>query len=67
MEIGTGPSIQQQVDVIKKAEDVQERTVEQLLSDSSQQLQEQQHNVQETQKASGSALTGLGTGIDISA
>ena len=67
MEIGTGPSIQQQVEVMKKAADVQERTVSQLLSDSSQQLQTQQKDVQETQKTSGAALTGLGTGIDISA
>jgi len=67
MEIGTGPSIQQQIEVMKKATDVQERTVSQLLSDSSQQLQTQQKNIQETPKSSGAALTGLGTGIDISA
>lgn len=67
MEIGSGPSIQQQVEVMKKATDVQEQTVSQLLNDSSKQLQEQQMTVQKTQEASGSTLTGLGTGIDISA
>ena len=67
MEIGSGPSVQQQVEVMKKATEVQEQTVSQLLNDSSKQLQEQQKTVQETQQASGSALTGLGTGLDISA
>jgi len=67
MEIGSGPSIQQQLEVMKKATEVQENTVSQLLNDSSKQLQEQQQTVQKTQSTSGSALTGLGTGIDISA
>jgi hypothetical protein len=67
MEIGSGPSVQQQVEVMKKATEVQEQTVSQLLNDSSKQLQEQQKTVQETQQASGSALTGLGTGLDVSA
>jgi len=67
MEIGSGPSIQTQVEVLKKAEDIQERTVAQLLDSSSKQLQEQQQ-VQATKdvdKASSAALTGLGTGLDI--
>ncbi len=65
MEIGSGPPIQTQIEAIKKAEDVQEQTVSRLLEDSSQQLKEQQRTVQETQAASGAALTGLGTGLDI--
>ena len=67
MEISSGPSIQQQVEVLKKATEVQEQTVSQLLNDSSSQLKAQEETVQKTQEASGSALTGLGTGIDISA
>jgi len=67
MEISSGPSIQQQVEVIKKATEVQEQTVSQLLNDSAAQLKEQEQSVQDTQEVSGSALTGLGTGIDISA
>ena len=67
MEISSGPSIQQQVEVLKKATEVQEQTVSQLLNDSSAQLKEQEETVQKTQQSSGSALTGLGTGIDISA
>ena len=68
MEINSGPSIQQQVEVLKKATEVQEQTVSQLLNDSSAQLKEQEKTVQQTQESSsGSALTGLGTGIDISA
>lgn len=67
MEISSGPSIQQQVEALKKATDVQEQTVSQLVSDSSAQLKEQERTVQQTQQSSGSALTGLGTGIDISA
>jgi len=65
MEISSGPSIQTQVEVLKKAEDVQEQAVTQLLEDNAQQLQEQQKTVQETQETSGAALTGLGTGLDI--
>ena len=67
MEISSGPSIQQQVEVLKKATEVQEQTVSQLLNASSEQLQEQQESVQEAQKTSTSVLTGLGGGIDISA
>ena len=66
MEIGSGPPIQTQIEAMKKAEDVQEQTVSKLLQDSSQQLQEQRKTTQETQAVSGAALTGLGTGIDIS-
>ncbi len=65
MEISSGPSIQTQVEVLKKAEDVQEQAVTQLLDDSAQQLQKQEETVQETKKASAAALTGLGTGLDI--
>ncbi len=65
MEINSGPSIQTQIEVLKKAEDVQEQAVTQLLNDSAQQLQEQQKSVQETQKNSGATLTGLGIGLDI--
>jgi len=65
MEISSGPSIQTQVEVLKKAEDVQEQTVTQLLEESAQQLQKQQEEVQKTQETSGAALTGLGTGLDI--
>jgi hypothetical protein len=65
MEIGSGPPIQTQIEAMKKAEDVQEQTISKLLQDSSQQLQEQQKTAQETQEVSGAALTGLGTGIDI--
>ena len=65
MEISSGPSIQTQVEVLKKAEDDQEQAVTQLLEDSAQQLQKQQETVQETQKGSSAALTGLGVGLDI--
>lgn len=65
MEISSGPSIQTQIEVLKKAEDVQEQVVSQLLEDSAQQLQQQQKAVEETQKSSGAALTGLGTGLDV--
>ncbi len=67
MEINSGPSVQTQVEVLKKAEDIQEQTVTRLLEDSAQQLQKQQDNVQEAQKTSGAALTGLGTGLDVTA
>lgn len=67
MEVNSGPSIQAQVEVLKKATDVQEQTVSQLLEANTQQLKQQQESVQETQNTSGSALTGLGTGIDINA
>ena len=67
MEISSGPSVQTQVEVLKKAEDVQEQTVTRLLEDSAQQLQKQQDDAQEAQKTSGASLTGLGTGLDITA
>ena len=66
MEVSSGPSIQTQVEVLKKAEDVQEQAVQQLLNDSAQQLKEQRDTAQEKEQASsGAALTGLGTGLDI--
>lgn len=67
MEIGSGPSSQVQLEVLKKSTEVQEQAVSQLLQDSSEQLQEQQKSVENTQKTSGASLTGLGTGLDISA
>lgn len=67
MEIGSGPSSQVQLEVLKKSTEVQEQAVSQLLQDSAQQLQEQQETVEKTQQSSGSTLTGLGTGLDISA
>ncbi len=67
MEISSGPSVQTQVEVLKKAEDIQEQAVTKLLQDSAQQLQKQQDDAQEAQKTSGAALTGLGTGLDITA
>jgi len=67
MEISSGPSSQQQVEVLKKATEVQEQAVSKLLDASSAQLKEQQASVQETQETSTSAITGLGGGIDISA
>jgi len=67
MEISSGPSIQQQVEVLKKATEIQEQTVSQLLNSSSAQLKDQQATVEKTQQSSGSSLTGLGTGLDISA
>jgi len=67
MEIGSGPSSEVQLEVLKKSTEVQEQAVSQLLQDSSEQLKEQQESVEKTQQSSGSALTGLGTGLDISA
>ncbi len=67
MEIGSGAPLQAQVEVLKKATDLQEQTVSQLLNDNAQQLQEQQRAAQENQTTSGAALTGLGTGLDITA
>lgn len=67
MEIGSGPSSQVQLEVLKKSTEVQEQAVSQLLQDSAQQLQEQQETVEQTQQSSGATLTGLGTGLDISA
>ena len=65
MEIGSGPPIQVQVEVLNKATEVQEQTVSRLLDDSAQQLKQQQEAVQQTHEASGASLTGLGTGLDI--
>lgn len=67
MEIGSGPSVQTQVQVMKKAEDVQENTMSRLLNDSAQQLEEQRNIVKAQESVSGAALTGLGTGLDITA
>jgi len=67
MEISSGPSIQTQVDVLKQAENVQAQSVSRLLDDSAEQLQEQEQIVQETHQESTASLTGLGTGLDISA
>lgn len=61
MEVSGGAGLQAFI----KAEEVQEQTVTRLIDDNTKQLQEQQQKVEETQKASGSALTGLGTGLDI--
>ena len=52
---------------MKKAEDVQEQTVSRILNDSAQQLQEQRQTQEDTQKTSSAALTGLGTGLDVTA
>ena len=67
MEIGSGPPIQVQIDALNKATDVQEQTVTRLLDDSAKQLQEQQKVVEDTQQTSGSTLTGIGTGLDVTA
>ncbi len=67
MEIGSGPSVQTQVEVLKKATEVQEQAVSQLLDDSAQQLQQQQERVQQTQQVSGASLTGVGTSLDVKA
>lgn len=67
MEVGSGPSAQTQISVLKKAEDIQEQTVSRLLNDSAKQLEEQRNVQQKTQEVSGAALTGLGTGLDITA
>jgi len=67
MEVGSGPSAQVQIDVMNKAKDVQEQTITRLLDDSAKQLQEQQKSAQQTQETSGATLTGIGTGLDITA
>jgi len=67
MEIGSGPSSQVQLEVLKKSTEVQEQAVSRIIQDSTEQLKAQQETVEQTQKSSGSALTGLGTGLDISA
>lgn len=63
MEVSGGAGIV----ALQKAEDVQEQTVSKILSDSTQQLQEQRQTAEDTQKTSSAALTGLGTGLDITA
>lgn len=63
MDIGSGPPVQAQIEVLNKATEVQEQAVTRLLEDSAQQLKQQQ----ETQKTSSSALTGLGIGLDVTA
>ncbi len=67
MEIGSGPSVQTQVEVLKKATEVQEQAVSKLLDDSAQQLQQQQERVQEKQETSGASLTGIGASLDLKA
>lgn len=67
MEISSGPSAQTQVQVMKKAEDVQEQMVSRLLNDSSQQLEEQRNTAKAQEGVSSAALTGLGIGLDITA
>lgn len=61
MEVTGGAPIQ----ALKKAEDVQEQAVTRVLEDSAKLQKEVQAKAEETQKASGAALTGLGTGLDI--
>ncbi len=67
MEISSGPSVQTQVQVMKKAEDVQEQTMSRLLNDSAKQLNEARNVVKTQESVSGAALTGVGTGLDITA
>jgi hypothetical protein len=67
MEIGSGTSIQTQIQVMKKAEDLQENTMSRLLNDSSQQLEEQRNITKAQESVSGASLTGLGVGLDITA
>jgi hypothetical protein len=67
MEIGSGPPLDAQIEVIKKATEVQEQAVSQLLEDSAAQLKQQNKSVQQTQQDSGANLTGIGTGLDVTA
>lgn len=67
MEVSSGPSVQTQIQVMKKAEDVQEQTMSRLLNDSAQQLEAQRNTAKVQDSNSGAALTGLGTGLDITA
>ncbi len=67
MEIGSGPSINAQIEVMKKATEVQEQTVSTLLNNSAAQLQEQQNTPPASEPVSGAELTGIGTGLDIRA
>ena len=64
MEISSGPSIQVQTEVLKKATETQEQAVSSILQDSAQQLQEQQQ-IQQTQQKSTAQLTGLGGSLDL--
>ena len=64
MEISSGPSIQAQTEVLKKATETQEHAVSNVLQDSAQQLQEQQQ-IQQTQQKSTAQLTGLGGSLDL--
>lgn len=66
MEVGSGPSIQSQVEVLKQATQTQEKAVSQIIEDNSKQLQAQEQQVQESKQTT-SALTGLGTGLDVTA
>jgi len=63
MEVSGGAGIV----AMRKAEDVQEQTVSRILNDSAQQLQEQRQTQEDAEKTSGAALTGLGTGLDVTA
>ncbi len=67
MEINGTTPIQTQVDVLKQAENVQAQSVTRLLEDNAQQVQTQDQKVQETAQESTALLTGLGTGLDITA
>lgn len=67
MEIGSGPPIQTQIDAMKKATDVQEQAVTQLLESSATQLQEQRNTPTAAEQVSGAELTGIGSGLDIRA
>ncbi|HIC44573.1 MAG TPA: hypothetical protein EYO73_09935 [Sulfurimonas sp.] len=66
MEITSGSPIQIQTEVLKKADDVQEQAVSRLIQNDTAQLKEQQKTVEDTQKPSASALTGLGMALDLS-
>jgi len=67
MQVNSGPNIQTQVEVLKQAENVQEQGITKLLEQNTQQLQQQEEAVENRQKESTSQLTGLGTGLDITA
>jgi len=67
MQINSGPSIQAQVEVLKQAENVQEQGITKLLEQNTQQLQQEEEAIENTQKESAAQLTGLGTGLDITA
>lgn len=67
MEISSGSAAQTQIQVMKKAEVVQEQMISRLLNDSSQQLDEQRNTAKAQESVSSAALTGLGVGLDITA